>query len=117
MVAADGRLGQVFPPAGEALWPIIKHYWRANHRREKPVAPSFTCCGDAPEGGVPRVPSKGELAHMARKQSRCLQVFCSLCRFLRGHMDVRPLLVILAGIEDYEVKPSNRGPISAKCGP
>jgi hypothetical protein len=43
---------------------------------------------------------------MARKQGICLQVLSSLCRFLRGHMDVRPLLVILAGIEGYEVKPS-----------
>ena len=86
--------------------PIIKHHGRANHRREKPVAPSFTCGGDAPEGGVPGVPGKRELADMARKQGICLQVLCSLCRFLRGHMDVRPLLVILAGIEGYEVKPS-----------
>jgi hypothetical protein len=30
---------------------------------------------------------------------------CRSCRFLRGHMDVRPPLVILTGIEDYEVKP------------
>ena len=43
---------------------------------------------------------------MARKQGICLQVLCSLCRLLRGHMDVRPLLVILAGIAGYEVNPS-----------
>ena len=72
----------------------------------KPVAPSFTCGGDTPEGVVPGVPGKRELADMARKQGIRMQVLCRSCPFLRGHMDVRPPLVILTGIEDYEVKPS-----------
>ena len=97
---------RLFPPAREALLLVIKHHGRANHRREKSVAPSFICGGDTPKGVVPGVPGKRELADMARKQGICLQVLCRSCRFLRGHMDVRPLLVILAGIEDYEVKPS-----------
>jgi hypothetical protein len=53
------------------VYRIIKHYGQANHRREKPVAPSFTCGGDTPEGVVPGVPGKRELADMARKQGIC----------------------------------------------
>ena len=85
--------------------PVVEHYGLADHRRDKAVAPAFTCGGNAPEGIVPGVPGKRELADMARKQGICLQVFCRSCRFLRGHMDVRPPLVILTGIEDYEVTP------------
>src|ERR1700741_64048 len=94
----------VFPPAREVLFLIVKHYRRANHRREEPVAPPFTCSGDAPVGGVPGVPGERELADMARQQCICVQVLRCSCRFLRRHVDVRPALVVLTGIERYEVK-------------
>ena len=51
------------------------------------------------------MPGKRELADVTRKQGICAQVFCRSCSFLRRHMDVRPPLVILTRIEDYEVKP------------
>src|SRR6202008_4095405 len=94
----------VFPPTREVLFLIVKHYRRTNHRREQPVAPPFACSGDSPVRGVPGVPGERELADMARQQGICVQVLRRSRRFLGRHVDEGPALVVLTGIEGYEVK-------------